>query len=697
MRNKDYLLEIGLEEMPARFVSEAMNQLKEKTETWLHENRLDFSSVEAFSTPRRLAVRVNELAEKQADKIEEARGPAKKIALDSDGAWTKAALGFAKGQGISTKDLSFKKVKGTEYLFGVKEVKGKRTVEILPGIAALAEGLSFPKNMRWGSYSLRYVRPIHWIVSIFGNEIIPFQITDVRAGNVSEGHRFLGNRIQLENPAEYEKMLLEQYVIADPEKRKSAISRQLENIAEEQNWIVPVNSELLEEVNNLLEYPTALFGSFEEEFLTIPDEVLITSMKEHQRYFPVEGQNGELLPYFITVRNGNHEYLENVQKGNEKVLRARLSDARFFYKEDQKLHPDEAAAKLDQIVFQEELGSIGDKVRRLQALAGKYGTMFELDPNTINKAERAAALSKFDLVTLMVDEFTELQGLMGEKYARLAGESEEVAIAVKEHYMPRFSGDDSPVSPTGAVVGLADKLDTITACFGIGLIPTGSQDPYALRRQAAGAVKILLDHKVTVSLEVLLEETINVLEKAAVLQRSHQELKEEILAFFRLRLKNVMLDRHIRYDIADAVLENTSQTLHVMLKKAEFLQRKTTDPAFKETVESLSRVTNIAKKAENLAAGNHVDQNLFQAAQEKELYEAYIETSEHVEKALQAGNAEEAYDHLARLGSLIDAYFDHTMVMTDDRRLRENRLAQMHNLSLVIHKYARFSEIVFSS
>ncbi|SDI85981.1 glycine--tRNA ligase subunit beta [Alteribacillus bidgolensis] len=695
MSNNNFLLEIGLEEMPARFVTDAMNQLQNKLEEWMKENRISFQSIEAFSTPRRLAVRINELAEKQDDISEEAKGPSKKIALDDNGEWTKAAIGFAKGQDVDLNALFFKELKGTEYVFANKDIKGKYTSELLLELEAIITNISFPKNMRWGSYSLKYVRPIHWIVALFGDKVIPFHITDVKSGRKTFGHRFLGTEVEIFDTNYYEEELLNQYVIVNPNKRKEAIRQQIDEIAENEHWSIPVDNGLLEEVNNLVEYPTAFYGSFDEEFLNIPDEVLITSMREHQRYFPVEDKSGKLLPYFIAVRNGNSEYLDNVKKGNEKVLRARLSDAKFFYEEDQKLHPEEAAAKLDHIVFQEDLGTIGDKIRRLKKIAPAFGEILGVEKNKRMDIERAAALSKFDLVTLMIDEFSELQGIMGEKYALMAGENENVAAAIKEHYQPRYAGDEAPSTITGAVLGLAEKLDTITACFGIGMIPTGSQDPYGLRRQAAGAAQILLEHDFSVRLEDLVNKTIESLENSGILKRPGAEVKQDILSFFGLRLKNILSERCIRYDIADAVLEQAGEPVSLVVKKAAFLQAKLQDENFKDTVEALSRITNISKKENN--NDNSVKVNLLEENQEKELYEAYLKLKQELPNQLAAAKVEEAFTLLEEIKPVIHHYFDHVMVMSEDEEIKENRLTQMSNLSSEIHRFANFQHIVFSS
>jgi len=553
MSKRDLLLEIGLEEMPARFVTDAMNQLSEKLTKWLQEKSIAFNQVEGFSTPRRLAVIVTDLAEKQEDLELEAKGPAKKIAIDAEGNYTKAAIGFSRGQGATPEDIYFKEINGIEYAHVMKFVKGIDTKSSLVELEALITNLSFPKNMRWGNEDLRFVRPIKWLMTLFGEEIIPLSITGVNSSNKTIGHRFLGNEIQIVSSANYQNQLLEQYVMVNPEERKEAIRNQISDMAEANDWVIPIDEDLLEEVNNLVEYPTALYGKYEEEFLNLPEEVLITSMKEHQRYFPVKNKGGKLLPYFVTVRNGDHNHLENVAKGNEKVLRARLSDADFFYKEDQKLQIDALVKKLDSIVYHEELGSLGEKVKRIQTISTELSTILELNDQQTTQAKRAAEICKFDLVTNMVYEFPELQGFMGERYAKMSGEDEGVATAIYEHYMPRHAEDSVPSSVVGAVVSVADKLDTIVGCFSIGIIPTGSQDPYALRRQSAGIVQILLEKNWEVTLEQLVDTALELHKNSDHMKRDIQEVKTDLVNFFKLRIKNALSNRDIRFDLVDAV------------------------------------------------------------------------------------------------------------------------------------------------
>ncbi|WP_096201299.1 glycine--tRNA ligase subunit beta [Bacillus sp. FJAT-45350] len=690
MSKRDFLLEIGMEEMPARFVTDAMNQLSTKVAEWLNTEKISFDTIESYSTPRRLAVLVHGLAEKQEDMEEEARGPAKKIAIDDDGNWTKAALGFARGQGVDPEDLFFQEVNGGEYVFAKKFTAGQETKLVLPQVQELITSLHFPKNMRWNNYDLRFVRPIQWLVALYGEEVLSFEITNVHTDRFTYGHRFLGQKVDINQPSDYAKTLLQQYVIVNPEERKDAIRKQIQLIEEENQWTVPIDEDLLEEVNNLVEYPTALFGGFDESFLEVPQEVLITSMKEHQRYFPVKDKSNTLLPRFITVRNGDHKHLDNVVKGNEKVLRARLSDAQFFYREDQKMKIEDALSQLENIVYHEELGSIGDKVRRVRDSASKLSSLLAIDDR--EKIDRAAQLCKFDLVTQMVYEFPELQGRMGQEYALKAGEDESVAKAIYEHYMPRFSGDASPETLIGTVVSIADKLDTVTACFAIGLIPTGSQDPYALRRQTTGIVQMLLDHKLAIKLEELLQMSLNIIEQRQLLKRGKEEVYDELLNFFKLRIKNALQERGVRYDVIDSVLGGSVGLVEVLVTKAETLMKKLNESDLKDLVEALSRVTNISKKA---TGEGEIEEALFEKEEEQALYKAYIETKQVVDEEIEKSNISEALQALEKIQPVINNYFDNIMVMSDDEKVKQNRLTQMKKLAETIQSFAHFDVIVF--
>ncbi len=694
MSKRDLLLEIGTEEMPARFVAQAAAQLQEKVEKWLQTERIAYDRAEAYETPRRLAVLVSGVSEQQADRNEESRGPARKIAVDESGNWSKAALGFARSNGVDVDQLYFKEYNGVEYVYARKNEAGKPTAGLLPGLRDVIAGMSFPKNMRWGAHDLKYVRPIRWLVALFGVDVIEMEIAGVTAGRISRGHRFLGTEVALSQPADYVKALAEQYVQVDPAERRRMILDQLKQLEAEHGWKIPVEEGLLDEVVHLVEYPTALSGSFDPAFLAIPREVLVTSMREHQRYFPVENQAGELLPHFVTVRNGDERALENVAKGNEKVLRARLSDARFFYEEDQKLKIDDCLNRLETIVFHEELGTIGDKVRRIGRNAAAVAEALALSADAVKNVNRIAAIAKFDLVTHMVYEFPELQGIMGEDYARKAGEPEAVAKGIFEHYLPRFAGDDLPSSVEGAVVSVADKLDTIVGCFSIGIIPTGSQDPYGLRRQAAGIVHILLDRGWTVPLSALFDIALEAYQKQGVASRPADEVKKDLFDFFALRLKTLLQEAQIRYDVIDAVLAADLSVVPHVTAKAKALMEAVKADDFKLTVEQLNRACNLAQKAD--PTDTEIAEALFVEEVERTLYEAFVSVSRELEPLYANGQLDRVLATLASLQGPIQAFFDKVMVMADDERIRRNRLALLANLSQTIRRFADFTKLVFA-
>lgn len=691
---KDLLLEIGLEEVPARFVRGAINQLKEKMEKWLSDSRIEHGPVEAFATPRRLAVLVREVSEKQSDSNEEAKGPSRKIALDDAGNWSKAALGFARSQGVQPEQLYFQELAGVEYVYAKKSSIGLATTSILAdGLSNLITSMSFPKNMRWGGYELRFVRPIRWMVAMFGQEVVPFEITGVATGNVSRGHRFLGEDAVISAPSRYAEALREQHVIVDIAEREALILKQLDELKAEKNWTIAVKEDLLEEVLFLVEYPNALFGTFDPSFLNIPQEVLVTSMREHQRYFPVLDGSGKLLPYFVTVRNGDRRSIDLVSKGNEKVLRARLSDAKFFYEEDHKLTIEHALSKLESIVYHEELGTVADKVRRIVSVANAIAGALKVSPEAAAHVSRAAAVCKFDLVSQMVYEFPELQGIMGEDYARKLGESEQVAKAINEHYQPRFSGDAVPSGLTGAIVSLADKIDTIVGCFSIGIIPTGSQDPYALRRQAAGIVQILLAFDIQLGLNELYDIALNVHAERG-LKRSADDIRKELNDFFSLRVKNWLSEQGHRYDIVDAAMAPGINDLILTANRASAVGALASGEGraeFKLVVEQLNRVSNLAGKA----TSGDVDAALFAEAAEGQLYEAWQSGRAAFDEAASKRDAAASIQLLAALKPSIQAYFDSVMVMAEDEIVRANRLAMLKGIAADIAKVADFSKLVW--
>ncbi|MFZ2576125.1 MAG: glycine--tRNA ligase subunit beta, partial [Lactococcus hircilactis] len=485
----NYLLEIGLEEIPAHLVTPSINQLAERVETFLKENRLAFEKLIKFSTPRRLAIFVEGLAEASEAIDEEVKGPSAKIAKDAKGNWSKAIQGFSRGQGATPDDL----ILNGDYYYAKKHIDGVKAEEILSKVGdEVISKMTFSTYMKWGNNDFLFVRPIQWIVSLLEDKVVAFDLLDVTANRFSRGHRFLANvEVELKNANDYAKKMLENFVLVDAEHRKAEISAQILALASENNWQVTLHKDLLEEVNNIVEYPTAFVGSFDEKYLAVPSEVLVTSMRDNQRYFEVYNQEGQLAPNFISVRNGNAEHIENVVLGNEKVLVARLEDAKFFWEEDQKLKIEDLVAKLAKVTFHAKIGSITEHMARTKEIAAKLAEIADLTAEEKRDVARSAEIYKFDLLTGMVGEFDELQGVMGEKYALLAGENANVAAAIREHYMPTSADGALPETKVGAVLAAADKIDSVLSFFNVGLIPSGSNDPYALRRAVQGLIRII--------------------------------------------------------------------------------------------------------------------------------------------------------------------------------------------------------------
>lgn len=677
---KDLLLEIGLEEMPAHVVTPSRIQLEEKVIKFLDEHHLDYETVQSFATPRRLAVKVTAIPEKQADVEEEVKGPAKKIALDAEGNWSKAAQGFVRGQGVTTEDIVFKELNGVEYVYVTKFTKGQSAKEVLTKLNDVITSLTFPVTMHWANYDFEYIRPIHWIVALLDDEVIPFKVLDVTTGQTSRGHRFLGDDVTFQHANEYEAKLKEQFVVVQPNERKQMIVDQANALAAEKNWQLALDEELLEEVTNLVEYPTAFVGSFDEKYLSVPDEVLVTSMKEHQRYFDVRNDQGLLMPHFIAVRNGDNVHLENVIKGNEKVLIARLEDAEFFYNEDKKLTIEACVEKLKNVTFHEKIGSIYEKMQRVALIAQIIGRKVGLSEDELEDLKRASEIYKFDLVTNMVGEFPELQGIMGEKYALLQGENPAVATAIREHYLPTSSEGELPETAIGAVLALADKLDSVFSFFSVGMIPTGSNDPYALRRQTYGVIRIIEDKGWTfplVQLQTEVDEAVNQdVEKYGVLLNEGQA---EVVEFVKARLRQLLMTKNVRHDIIDAVVSAEQADLSKLFASANILKSRFEDQDFKPSMEALTRVINLAKKGQELLGDTEegIDPSLFENKAEKELYQAVNDLSE----AFATRTIAENYEALVNLRPLIDAYFNETMVMVEDEKVKQNRLKQLMQIA----------------
>ncbi len=710
------LFEIGTEEIPAKFMPGILKQLKELAAAKMQELRIPFEDITVYGTPRRMAFIAGGVAETQADIVVEAKGPSVKIAYVS-GAPSKAAQGFARGQGVDVKDL----VVRDNYVYAVKHLAGQPVVELLPGLLMdILTSLSFPKTMRWADYEFRFVRPIRWMVALFGDQIIPVEICGVKSGKFSMGHRFMqqslkaaaesqgllsaalskvGNKVysalagvkgavEIPSAGDYKKVMYDNFVMVDQDERRALILQQIKDLAAQNGGEAEINEDLLEEVNYLVEWPTALCGKFEEKFLSLPKECIITPMREHQRYFPVLDEDGNLLNKFITVRNGGSEHLDIVTHGNERVLRARLSDAEFFFNEDHATKLEDRLEKLKTVSFQEGLGNMYDKSERLVKMA----EMLRFAINTpVDEEElrRCALLCKTDLVTGMVIEFTELQGVMGREYALLDGEKPEVATGIFEHYLPRFAGDALPATTIGRIVGIGDKLDNICATFSRGLAPTGSQDPYALRRQALGVINILLDANYHISLAKIIAGTLYLLD---IKPEETGKLVPQIMEFFKQRLRNLLMDQGIRYDVIDAVFADKRNDdmvdLAVRCKAlAAYVEAGNAEPLVQVSV----RVSNLCKKIEKEVA---ISGALFKDESENKLHEVVAAVSKEIIPEIVL------YDYAAVLKAgekviePVNTFFDNVMVMDEDENVKNNRLAMLEEVRGIVNAVGDLSLLV---
>lgn len=686
--SKDLLLEIGTEEIPAHAMPNLLRDMKRLAGEMLTEQRISYDEIRTLGTPRRMALIVTGAAERQADVNTETRGPAISIAFDADGNPTKAGAGFARGQHVAPADL----IRRDGYVYAAVHETGTPTAEILKELLpALIRAIPLPNSMRWDDLDFRFIRPIRWLAALYGTDVVPFTLAEVTSGNRSRGHRTLAPEdFMIPCAADYETACEAAYIIVDPVRRRAMISEQIADAAKACGGTAEITPDLLEEVLYLVEYPTALSGSFEEKYLALPAEAVITPMRDHQRYFPVKAADGSLLPVFITVRNGGREYLDVVAHGNERVLRARLADAQFFFDEDRKKSLAEHREKLHTVVFQQGLGSMYEKTERLARLAAAVVEDMTAGDDAAYEtmaadARRAAELSKADLVTGMVTEFTELQGIMGREYALLDGEKPEVARAIDEQYMPRFAGDALPKSDLGFALSVADKIDNIVGTFSRGKIPTGSQDPFGLRRQALGFVNMLILHESGILLSDLVDEACDLydLDDAA-----RSKMQADVAEFIRLRLKNVLTERGVRYDVQEAVLSDVDAVADVP-GRAAYVERLLEESDAAALVQSFVRVGNIARSAPTGA----VDPALFAADEERALLAAY-EAAAELRAA--GGDTAETIAAERRLAVAIDAFFDAVMVMDKDARVKTNRLSLLKSIDDGLLEIADFRKIVLN-
>ncbi|WP_370801343.1 glycine--tRNA ligase subunit beta [Veillonella parvula] len=661
---KDLLFEIGAEEIPAGFMPNILGQLKQLAETKLNDAHLPFESIATYGTPRRLALIVKGLADTSAEISERHKGPSASIAYDADGNATKAAIGFARGKGLDVTDL----VVEDGYIYAETKTAGVPAKDIVTDmLPQLITGLNFPKSMHWGNLDAKFVRPVRWLVALLDEDVIPVEFATVKSGNVTRGHRFLGaDEITIKNASSYIDTLKENFVMVDQDARRELISKQLHDMAASKNASIVWDDDLLEEINYLVEWPTALCGGFEESYLALPDAAIITPMKDHQRYFPLIDQDGKLLPMFLTVRNGSDHSIEVVQAGNERVLRARLDDAKFFFNEDRKKPLIDRQDGLTKIVFQEGLGNLADKTERLLKLGRVFGEECGLHEDAVVVLERATELAKTDLTTGMVTEFTELQGVMGKEYALLDGESPEVAEAIFEQYLPRFAGDVLPQTEAGKVLSIIDKVDNIVATFSRGLIPTGSQDPYALRRQTIGILNILLGSEWNISLRPIFKASMELLNVPAEKQ---DELLDQVEEFFTLRLKNIFLDREVPHHVIDLLLSNNELSVADVEGLVNALLANRIDEDV-ELVQAYTRMYNLVKDVEYTG----VNSDLLKEDAEKALFEAASKASEVSSAAWEAGDYDAVVAVPATLVPAINKFFEDVMVMDKDEAIKANRL-----------------------
>jgi glycyl-tRNA synthetase beta chain len=685
---KELLLEIGTEEIPAGFVLQALSDLKELVQKEFEANRIDFKGIRTLGTPRRIVLHIESVSEKQRDEEVRKIGPAKATAFDSNGTPTKAAIGFAKGQSVPVESLEVIQTEKGEYVCAVKREAGKPTLEILPSILLeIILSIPFQKSMKWAEVPIRFARPIHWLLCLFGGDVVPFTLGDIRSGNITYGHRFMHPApMAVKDFDSYLEKMSETRVIVDPVERKRRIEEGMIREGARVSGKILRDEGLLDEVNFLVEYPLPLCGSFDEKFLSLPREVVIHSMKEHQRYFPLTDDHGELLPHFIFISNLIPKDEKVVIKGNERVLKARLTDAAFFFKDDLKTPLEKRVEELKKVVFQAKLGTSYEKVVRFKNLASFMAE--RIDPKLRQTVERTALLCKADLVTGMVGEFPKLQGIVGREYARFSGEKAEVYEAIYEHYLPSFSGDRLPSGPVGDLVSIADKMDTIVGCFGVGLLPTGTADPFGLRRQALGIIRIILEKGYPFSLTELIEEAGRQLSDK--MGRPFTEAKTDVLDFFRVRYQNFLLDKGYPFDVVEAVLSTSFDQLVDVQARIDALRQAKEWKDFESIVIGFKRAMNILK---GMPSGKGVDASLFSEPSEKNLYRAFMDTRGRIEQLLNQRDYPASLLEMSRMKKAIDEFFDGVMVMVEDEAIRSNRLALLDGIGQLFLRFADFSKL----
>lgn len=673
------LIEIGSEEIPARFIPRGLALLREDLVQLLEKSAVKYGSISEYSTPRRLALLVESVAEMQDDRTIEALGPPKKAAYDAAGNPTKAASGFARSLNISVDDLTIKTTERGEYVSATVQEKGKPTADVLSeNLPKLISSLQLPKSMRWGDGSLKYFRPIQWILALMGSEVIPFTVDSIKSGNISYGHRFLSpSEIIIGSPSSYLSALKQNHVYADTGERKTLISDGIRAL-ESSDCKAHEDAELLDTVTNLVEHPTAVLGNFDGKYLALPKELLITVMKTHQKYFSMEDMAGNMKSSFIVISNMNEDVNDTVKRGAERVLRARLEDARFYYIEDQKKALQDYVEELKKVTFQERLGSLFEKTERISLISSCISELIK--PELKEKVMRASLLCKADLVTGVVGEFPELQGYMGMIYAGNSGEDKDIASAIFEHYLPRFAGDSLPSGEIGAIVSLSDKMDNIASFFYLDMVPSGSEDPFALRRQAAGIINILQSNAYAVTLNWLVDTSLKGLEPSV---EKRALLTEKILQFFAQRLEGMLLSQGHSYDIVNAALSVPVLDMTDIHKRIQALSALKGKAGFPSLLTAAKRVYNILAKVQPGA----VKENLLSEPSEIELFAMAGKIKEEMTTAV-------GFDALFKLERPVNSFFDGVLVMDKNPEIKENRLALLLSVKKLFDSLADFSKII---
>lgn len=689
------VLEIGAEEIPAQYMENALKDLNRLAKKYLEESRINYEEIKVYGTPRRLILFIFHIEEKQEDIFQKIKGPAYSIAYNKDSQPQKPALKFAQSQGINVDDLIVEDTKKGKYIFAPKSIIGQPTIDLLSQIfPKLIIGMQFPKSMRWGKKSLRFIRPIRWILALYGKEIIKFNIDGLDSENITYGHRLLAPQIiKISSTQEYFKKLEKSHVIIDPKIRENIIKTHIKQIIKEIGGKKIINEKLLKEIIYLVEYPNAILGKYDKKYLELPKDVLTVVMEKHQKYFPVFKNKDELLPLFIVIINNSKKHASKIKEGNENVLTARLEDAKFFYQEDQKIPLEENVNKLKSVIFQEKLGSLFDKIKRLELLCNYIADGLRVEQKVKKDLLRSAHLCKADLVTEMVKEFPELQGIMGKEYAILSGERKEVAEAIFEHYLPRFSGDNLPLTKCGMILGIADKVDTIIGCFVMGLTPTGSQDPYGLRRQSRGKIAIILKNNLEISLKDIIQKSLSLYKESISVELKIDENKivSQILSFLKQRVKNIFLEDGIRYDIIDAVLAVDRDGDAVDIKnRINAIEELYNQPIFRKILSSSNRVLNLSKNNEE----NEIDQSLLKEKAELNLYHKYEIVYPQIKEFIFRKEYKKVFRLLGDLCEPVDEFFDQVLVMDKDNNIRKNRIALIKKMGILFNQVADLSKIV---